>query len=279
MPSDQAGKPLISAYMITFNNERTVETALRSLLWADEIVVVDSFSTDGTLDIARRFTDRIEQRPWPGFRAQYQHASEQCTHDWLLFADADEEVPAELAAEIDHELAANVARPVAEQVHGYQIQRRTWYVDRWILHGGWIPDREVRLYRRHSGRWQGGLHAKIHVTGRIAELQHLYHHYTYADISDHLNTIDRYSGAAAEEMAESGKRFSWLHAIGNPLVRFLRDYVLKRGFLDGFPGLVVAVNTAFYVFIKHAKLREREIREREPTAALGTLSNHESGLQ
>ena len=252
------GRSSVSAYMITFNNARTVEKALQSLAWADEIVVVDSFSTDETPAIAKRYASHFEQRRWPGFREQYQYAADRCTHDWLIFVDADEEIAPELAAEIAEELAANSSRPEHERVRGYFGHRRTFYLGRWIEHGGWVPDYELRLYDRTCGNWKGDLHAKIHVDGRVAHLRNIYRHYTYADIADQLNTIDRYSSTAAEDMRRNGRRFSWLHLFGNPLFRFFRDYVLKRGFLDGAPGLIVAVNTMFYVFAKHAKLWELE---------------------
>jgi glycosyltransferase involved in cell wall biosynthesis len=250
--------PPISAYMLTCNNADTVRTALASLGFVDEIVVVDSGSTDGTLEIVREYTDRIIERPWPGFREQYRFAGDQCTHDWALFIDADEEVSEPLAQEIVETLAANVARPEAEQVQGYHGHRRTFYLDRWILHGGWLPDYEVRLYRRSAGRWAGDLHAKIAVDGAVADFRHFYYHYTYRDIGDQLKTIDKYSATAAEDMERNGRAFSLLRLLFSPPARFVKDYFLKLGFLDGFPGLVVAVNTSFYVFTKHARLWERQ---------------------
>jgi glycosyltransferase involved in cell wall biosynthesis len=246
----------VSAYLITFNNARTLEKALESLSWVDEIVVVDSFSTDATPEIARKYANRFEQRKWPGFRDQYQYASTRCTHDWVLFLDADEEVSQELATEIQEELARNAARSAPDRVAGYNGHRRTWYLGRWILHGGWVPDFEIRVYDRRQGAWKGDLHAKVHVDGPVRDLHGFLYHYTYADVSEQLQTIDRYSTTAAEDMLRNGKRFSFFHMLGNPAFRFVRDYVLKRGFLDGFPGLVVALNTAFYVLAKYAKLWE-----------------------
>ena len=249
----------VSAYMITRDNARTVETALRSVAaWADEIVLVDSFSTDQTLEIARRYGAKIEQRPWPGFSDQYQYASERCRNDWVLFLDADEELAPDLIREIQEELPRNAARPEAEQVRGYYGHRRTWYLGRWILHGGWVPDYEIRLYRRQYGEWKGGLHAKVHIDGRVAHFRGLYHHYTYADIADQLRTIDRYSTTDAADMQAAGVRASCCRMTGRALFRFVRDYVLKRGFLDGMPGFIIAVNTAFYVFVKNAKLWEAQ---------------------
>ncbi len=248
----------ISAYMLTCNNADTVETALQSVAFADEIVVVDSGSTDSTLEIVARYTDRILHHPWPGFCDQYQFAADQCTHDWAIFIDADEEIGAPLQAEIRATLDANAALPDDCQVRGYHAHRRTFYLGRWILHGGWLPDHEIRLYHRSHGKWKGDLHANIHIDGPTSELRHFYYHYTYRDIGDQLKTIDAYSATAANDMHAAGKRFRLARLLFSPPVRFLKDYLLKLGFLDGFPGLVIAVNTAFYVFNKHARLWERQ---------------------
>jgi glycosyltransferase involved in cell wall biosynthesis len=252
----------LSAFMITFNNVRTVERAIQSLRFADEILVVDSFSTDGTLDIVKRYATKIVQRPWPGFRDQYQFAAEACTHDWVTYADADEEVTSALAGEMRAELERNAGHPAAEQVCGYDAHRRTWYLGRWILHGGWAPvsDCEIRLYNRRTGRWLGDLHATTRISGRTAHLQGMYNHYSYANISDQLRKIDQYSDTAAADKMRNGKRFSYLCFLVEPWLRFLRDYIVKLGFLDGLPGLVIAVNTMFYTYVKHAKLWELERR-------------------
>jgi len=251
--------PPISVYMITFNNARTVERALKSVgNWADEIVVVDSFSTDATPEVAGRFAGRFLQRPWPGFRDQYQFAAEQCRNDWVLFIDADEEISPGLAAELREELARNLDRPEEERVCGYACRRRTYFLGRWIRHGGWVPDHEIRLYDRRFGRWEGALHAKVEVRGRTALLRNYYYHYTYADIADQISTINRYSSTAAADMDRSGRRFSLAGPLFHPPARFLRDYILKRGFLDGLPGFIIAVNTMFHVFAKHTKLWERQ---------------------
>ncbi len=216
----------LSVYILTFNNERTIERCLKSVGWVDELVIVDSYSTDGTLKISRRFSDRVYQRKWTNHKDQYQYAADLTTNHWVMFVDADEEIPSQLAEEIKEELKANSG--------------------------------EIRLYDRNKGRWEGGLHARVKVDGRIKTLKNHYHHYTYRDISDQIQTVDRYSQIAAEDMFRAGKRFSLMHMLMNPLFRFLKEYIIKRGFLDGMPGLVIIVSTMFYVFIKHAKLWERQ---------------------
>jgi glycosyltransferase involved in cell wall biosynthesis len=252
----QPAKPPVSAYLLTFNNARTVRTALRSVAWADEIVVIDSFSTDDTLKILGEFRVKLQQRKWPGFRDQYQFANDQCSQPWRLFIDADEEIAPELAREMQDVLARNSQRPESEQVRGYYGHRRTWYLGRWIRHGGWVPDYEIRLYHRDYGQWKGDLHANVHVSGRVAHLKGFYLHYTYANISDQIRRIDSYSTTASQDMLNNGRRFALLRMLADPPARFVRDYLLKLGFLDGLPGLIVAINTMFHVFNKHAKLWE-----------------------
>lgn len=252
----------ISVYVLTFNNERTIERCLRSVRWADELVIVDSYSSDGTLKICRRFTDQVYQRQWTNHQDQYQYAAELTVNRWVMFVDADEEVPPELVREIKEELKANNG-----QWDGYIAHRRTYYLGRWIKYGGWYPDYEIRLYDRNKGRWEGGLHAKVKVAGRAKTLQNRYYHYTYRDISDQIKTIDKYSQIAAEDMLREGKKFTVAHMLLNPLFRFFKEYIFKRGFLDGIPGLVIIVSTMFYVFIKHAKLWERQKGLREDNEA------------
>lgn len=244
-------KAPVSVYVLAGNNRRTIEACLRSLGWVQELVIVDSFSTDGTFEICKRFTDNLYRREWGGYREQYQFAADQTTLAWIMFVDADEEVPPELAEEIRSELKTR-----AKDFDGYIAHRRTYYLGRWIRHGGWYPDFEVRLYRRDKGKWEGGLHAKVVVSGRVTSLKHRYLHYTYRDISDQIQTIDRYSQAAAEDLLRSGKAFSAFKLLFHPPFRFVKEYIFRGGFLDGIPGLVIIVSTMFYVFMKYAKFWE-----------------------
>ena len=248
----------VSVYVLTYNNRRTIEQCLKSLDWAEELVIVDSFSTDGTYEICQRHTDKTYQRKWTGHRDQYQYAANQTTHDWIMFVDADEEIPRELAEEI-----RKVLEERTNDVDGFLVYRRTYYLGRWIRFGGWYPDCEVRLYRRDKGRWEGGLHAKVVVDGRVDSLKNQYLHYTYRDISDQLQTIDRYSRIAAEDMFKSGEKFNLFKLLFHPPFRFIKEYLFKSGFRDGLPGLIIIVSTMFYVFIKHAKLWELTISKRE----------------
>ncbi len=244
-------EPKLSVYMITYNNERTVRKALESVTWADEVVVVDSFSDDKTVEICREFTDKVFQRKWPGFRDQYQHAAEQTSHPWVLFLDADEEISGELAHEIRRVVDAD-----GDGADGFMAHRQNQYLGRWIRYGGWYPDCEIRLYRRDRGRWEGGLFAKVAVRGKVGSLTHPYLHYPYRDISEQIQRADRYSKTAAEEMFQEGHRCRMVDLLFRPFFRFVKEYLFKSGFRDGVPGLVIITTTMFYVFMKYAKLWE-----------------------
>ncbi len=247
----------VSVYVLTFNNSRTIDRCLKSLSWADELIVVDSFSTDDTYDICKRHTEKVYQRKWTGHRDQYQYAADLTTHPWIMFVDADEEVPLELAEEIRRTLDEG-----AEGIDGFLVYRRTYYLGRWIRYGGWYPDGEIRLCRREKGRWEGGLHARIAVDGKIGYLKSEYLHYTYRDISDQIQTIDKYSRIAAQDMLEKGESFNLFKLLFHPPFRFVKEYFLKSGFRDGLPGLVIVVSTMFYVFIKYAKLWELRLEKK-----------------
>ena len=189
----------VSVYVLTSNNRRTIERCLRSLSWAVELIIVDSYSTDGTYEISKQYTEKVFQRKWTGHRDQYQYAADLTTKDWIMFVDADEEVPPELAEEIRKELARG-----ARGLDGFIVYRSTYYLGRWIRYGGWYPDYEIRLYRRNKGRWEGGLHAKVMVDGKVGALKNQYLHYTYRGISDQIQTIDQYSRMAAEDLLRNG---------------------------------------------------------------------------
>lgn len=248
----------VSVYVLTFNNRRTIERCLKSLPWAEELVVVDSGSTDGTFEICQRYTDKVFRKEFQGHRDQYQYAADLTTGAWIMFVDADEEVPPELAEEI-----GDVLKNRAEGIDGFFVYRQTYYLGKWIRFGGWYPDGEIRLYRRDKGRWEGGLHAKIEVAGPVAVLKNKYLHYTYRDLSDQIQTIDQYSKIAAEDMDRSGETFSLFKLLFHPPFRLIKEYLLKGGFRDGLPGFVIIVSTMYYVFIKYAKLWEIDRLKRE----------------
>lgn len=243
--------PKLSVAVITKNEAADLDAALASVAFADEIVVVDSFSTDDTVAIARRRTDRVVAREWAGYVDQKNYAASLASHDWILSLDADERVTPELAAEIRSRLAAD-PRETA-----FRMPRVTWHLGRWIRTTDWYPDFQVRLYDRRRARWTGRhVHEAISADGDIGRLRGELQHYAYRDIADHLETIDRYTTYAARQMHESGRRAGLLQIAGHPPLAFLRNYVARGGVRDGVPGLVVSALNSYYVFLKFAKLWE-----------------------
>lgn len=248
-------KALISVYMITYNNATTIERALKSIdNWADEIIVVDSHSTDGTDGIARRYTEQFYQFDTTNLREKYQYAQDRCKNNWVMFIDADEWLTDDIKKEITEIVSSGT------DYDGFMVNRRNIYLGREIKYGGWYPDHEIRLYRKEKGGWRGGIHAKVHVEGKIGKLKNHYLHTPYTDTSHQIRTIDRYSQAYAEDLYGSGKGFHLFNMIFRPAYRFFRDYIFKLGFLDGIPGLIIVASTMYYVFMKHAKLWEMEKR-------------------
>ncbi len=241
----------ISATLITFNEERNIAEALQSLSWADEIIVVDCGSRDATLEICRRFTDKILHRDWTGYVDQKRFAVEQASHDWIFSLDADERTGPDLRAEIQALAGKGFDRP------GYRIPRVAFFMGRWIRHGDWYPDYQLRLFDRRQGKWEGGqVHESVKVNGEPGLLNGEIYHFTYRSFSDYLRRLEIYSNLAAVDYQQKGKSATPLQLIGNPIAAFMKAYLLKRGFLDGTPGFAVAVMGAVSVFFKYAKLHE-----------------------
>lgn len=229
-----------------------MRACLESVRWCDEIVVVDSHSTDRTLEIARQFTDRVLVRDWPGYREQKQFALDQVRYEWVLNLDADERVSPELRAEIQRELAS--ADP---GVNGFYIPRLVYYLRRWWYRGGWYPDYRMRLFRRDKARW-GGInpHEKVIVEGKTRRLSGNLLHFTYVDVSQHLVKVNRLTDVSAVELLDQKPRATISGLVLRPAWRFFRSLVLDAGGLEGWPGFFVAVTAGFYVFLKYAKFHE-----------------------
>jgi glycosyltransferase involved in cell wall biosynthesis len=242
--------PKLSVTVITKNEAANITAALESVRWADEIVVVDSESTDETVALARTRTDRVVVRPWSGYVAQKNFAASLASHDWVLSLDADERVTPALAQEIQ----ATLASPAHQ---AYRMPRVTWHLGRWIRTTDWYPDDQLRLYDRRRGRWTGQyVHEAVTVDGSVGRLRGEIEHFAYRDISEHLETIDRYTTYAARQMKESGRHAGLLQIAGHPPLAFLRNYIARGGIRDGVPGLIISSLNAYYVFLKFAKLRE-----------------------
>jgi glycosyltransferase involved in cell wall biosynthesis len=248
--------PKLTVTVITRNESANIDAALSSVSWADEIIVIDAESTDDTAAIARRYTPRVEVRPWPGFSAQKNHAASLATHDWILSLDADERVTLALAAEIRALLSTE---PPAR---GYRVPRVSHYLGRWIRGTDWYPDYQLRLYDRRAGAWNG---RRVHESVRLASgepgrLTHELEHFPYRDISHHLSTIDRYTTLAAEQMTADRSTPTIVGVALHPPFAFLRNYVLRGGFRLGSAGFIVSALNSYYVFLKLAKAWEMKPR-------------------
>ncbi len=249
----------ISALIVCFNEEENIRNCLESLKWCDEIVVVDSMSTDRTVEICREYTDRVIQRPWAGYRDQKAFAHSQATQEWAILVDADERVTDELRDEILHALIH-----FEDRCDAFAVPRLVHYLGIWWWRGDWYPDYDIRVFRRDRATWGGqDPHERILVPGKVRRLKHALHHYSYRDIGDHLNRVNRFTTTSAEEIKGQGQRWRWMDNLFRPPFRFFRAFVLKRAFLDGLPGFFVAVTGAIYVFLKYAKLKEMELKEQE----------------
>ncbi len=252
-------EPGISAIVVCFNEEDNIRECLESLKWCDEIVVVDSFSTDRTVEICRQYTDRVIQRPWAGYRDQKAFAHSQATREWVFLVDADERVPLELRVEIQDALKRFGADYVA-----FSVPRLVYYLGRWWWRGGWYPDYDIRIFRHDRAKWGGSdPHEKILIDGKIRRLKYPLHHFSYRDITDHIARINHFTAVSSRELSGQRRCWRWTDSLCRPALRFFHSYVWKRGFLEGFPGFFLAATAAIYVFLKYAKLRELELRERE----------------
>lgn len=246
----------LSVCIIAHNEEDNIRACLESVKWADEIIVVDDYSDDNTAAIAREYTDRVIFHAWPGHVEQKNFCLEQGSRTWALCIDADERVSPELREEIQRELSHTPAWD------GFYLPRKTRYLGRWIIHGGWYPNYQLRLFRREKGRW-GGDNPHDHVTleGRAKPLKGDLYHYTYDSIADHIATVNSFTSIAARVKKQKHVRFAVLRMLLQPPGKFFKMYVLKFGFLDGIPGLIVAAIGCFYVFLKYAKLWEMRGRD------------------
>ena len=262
MPEAPHCRPRISACVMTKNEEQNIRRCLESVRWCDEIVVLDSFSTDRTLDICREFTDRIFQQQWKGYIGQRNAIRDLASCEWLLFLDADEEVSPELRDEILNQFKAGPGPFL-----GFQFSRQVYYLGRWIRFGEWNPDIKLRLFRKDKG-WSGGKepHDMVFVDGPVKTLRGKLWHYTYEDIEHHLETMNRFSTISARSLFESGRKFRWSDISIRPAFRFFKCYFLKMGFLDGRRGFLIARIVSLSVAIKYAKLWElqNDLRMKPP---------------
>jgi glycosyltransferase involved in cell wall biosynthesis len=240
----------ITATIITLNEERNIARAIESLRCCDEILIVDSGSVDRTIELAEKLGARVIDANWRGYAGQKNWAAEQATYDWVLSLDADEALSEALEAEI---WSLKKSGPNCD---GYTMPRLARYLGRWILHGGWYPDRKVRLYDRRKAKWVGDyVHESVVVEGRVGHFDANLLHFTCESLSEHIKTMDRYTTLAAQELAARRVKVPIRRMLLAPAWTFVKSYVVQRGFLDGAEGLIVAYMAAFYTFLKYSKAR------------------------
>lgn len=243
----------ITATIVTLNEEKNIGRAIESLRCCDEVIVVDSGSTDRTVPMAEKRGARVIVREWPGYAQQKNFAASQASHDWIFSIDADEALSEELEAEL------MALKQTCFDADGYSMPRLAQYLGKWIRHSGWYPDRKVRLYDRRRAKWTGEyVHESVYVDGRVAELQSNLLHFTCDSLSAHMKSLDRYTTLAAREIAETGRDRPAARLLLDPVWTGFRTFVLQRGFLDGYEGFTIAYMAALYTFLKYAKARRGE---------------------
>jgi glycosyltransferase involved in cell wall biosynthesis len=243
--------PKVSVTIITLNEAEHIAAAIDSAAWADEVIVVDSGSQDATREIARAKGAIVAERAWSGWVDQKNHAASLASHDWIFSLDADERITPGLAREVRDLLATEPPR------HGYRAPRVTFHLGRWVRTTDFYPDYQTRLYDRRAARWRGTyVHESVSVDGQVGQLEHEIEHYSFRDLDDQLDRINHYTTLAARQMYDAGRRASTLDLIVHPPAAFLRNYILRRGVLDGSVGFTISAINAYSVFLKFAKLRE-----------------------
>lgn len=244
----------LSVVIITYNEEANIRDCLESCAFADEIVVVDSFSTDRTVELCRLYTERVVQESWRGFGCQKNFAIEQAKGTWVFNLDADERVTPGLRAEIEAIVKADRPQPA-----GYYVARKNFFGDRWVRHCGWYPDYNLRLFRKGAGWFnERAVHEAV-VLGTQASagyLENPIEHHTYSCVGDFMERLDRYTSLAAEEAFKAGKKGRLSDLAFRPLFTFLKMYLLRRGFLEGSFGFTLSGLYSLYTYVKYAKLRE-----------------------
>ena len=254
--------PKVSVTIITKNEAEHIGAAIDSVRWADEIIVVDSGSTDDTVALAKARGARVEHRDWTGYLDQKTYAQGLAAHDWILSLDADERVTPALASEVQALLRSEPLR------RGYRVPRVLFHLGRWIRTTDHYPDYQLRLYDRRAGAWQGDyVHESVKIPGPMGYLKGELEHYSYRDLADQFDRINHYTTLAARKMHGQGRRSGFVQLVLQPPAAFLRSYILRWGFLDGTAGFLLSALGAYSVFLKFAKLWELSRRPQPPGQA------------
>ena len=254
----------LSVVIVALNEELNIERCVKSVQWADEILIYDSGSNDNTLSIAQSLGAKVISGPWLGFGATKSKATALAKNDWILALDADEEVPKALFAEIENLFTLDnsvLDTKALDNTVAYRIPRLSNYLKKWVRFGGWYPDYQVRLFNRQHASWSTDtIHEKVEATHYKTMTNHL-NHYVFKNIHHHIAKNNDYSGLLANKLFRSGKKFSWFHFFTKPTVKFFECYILKLGFLDGWVGFFIARGAAYSVLLKWSKLKELEMNE------------------
>jgi glycosyltransferase involved in cell wall biosynthesis len=243
----------ISVVVVTFNEERNIERCLTSVQWADEIIVVDAFSTDHTAEICRRLKATVVQREWQGYAPQKQFAISAATNEWILLVDADEEIPNELQQEIKSAVQSQ------QEYAGFRVARKSFFLGQWMKYGGWFPGYQLRLFvKSKSSIPQRAVHEGVEVSGAVGSLRVPLNHYTYYSLAQYLSKLNEYTSLdVANRLNEKGdSAVHWFNFILNPLSVFVRMFIVLRGFRDGFRGFLLAVYSSFYKLVLLGKAWE-----------------------
>lgn len=244
----------ISVVIIAYNEEDRIEYALKSCNGvADEIIVVDSFSTDKTVEIAEKYQAQIYKKEFTDYGSQKNYALEKATNSWVLNLDADERISDQLKKELLI-LKQQGDNPI--YADGFLINRKTYYMGKWIKFSGWYPDRKLRLFRKEKSKWRGRVHEGLILNGTIQKINGDILHYTYRNMTDHINRLNRYSKIQAEDIVTKKKKLLYLRAIILPPITFIRFFIWKLGVLDGFPGMVIALVSSWATAMKYLKAIE-----------------------
>ena len=248
----------VSVVILTFNEESLLAQAIESVLWADEVLVVDSYSTDATVALANSYKVRVVQHKFENYSKQRNWAIQQARHDWIFMLDADERISQPLKEEILALFQTDPPHPA------YRVKRQNYFMGKMIRYSGWQNDWITRLFNRTRARYgTQAVHESLVVEGEVGRLKHSMAHYTYKDLQSYLLKHDQYSTASARDIAARGKKVTYFHLMVKPAFRFFRSYILKLGILDGKQGVVVAWLSCYSVFMRHLKVWRIQEDERQ----------------
>ncbi len=251
----------VSLIIIALNEESGIARCIESAIWVDEVILVDSGSTDSTCKIAEKLGARVVHEKWRGYQQQKVFACGLASHNWILSLDADEALSPELSSILKNLCEGTPNTKVAfdfEKNDGLEFSRISFNLGRWIRHGGWYPDWQLRFFDRRRASWQArNVHERVEAQRKV-RLEQAIQHWPFESLSEQISTNNRYSSLGAQDLFERGQKFSIMRLIFKPISKFLETYLVKLGFLDGMPGFIISAGASYSVFLKFSKLWESE---------------------